>query len=75
MLEQSSYNVTINDQEIIIKLNRELIDQETLNNLLDYLKLKSIRNKSKLTEDSAQQLSDEIDTKMWQKLQSKLNQE
>lgn len=75
MLEQSFYNVTMNDQEITIKLNRELIDQETLNNLLDYLKLESIRNKSKLTEDSAQQLADEIDAKIWQKLKFKLDQE
>ncbi len=75
MLKENFYNILIDDQEITIKLNRKLIDQETLNNLLDYLKLESIRNKSELTEELIKELADEIDVAAWKKLKPKFIKE
>lgn len=71
MTEHPFYQVSVDDQEIIIKLNKELVDKATLENILDYLKLESIRQKSQLTEEQAAILADEIDQAVWVKLKPK----
>jgi hypothetical protein len=61
------YQISSNAQEITIKLNRTLITQDELEHFLDYLFIKSIQQKSQLTEPSANELVKEINSAVWKK--------
>jgi len=61
MLSVQPYEIISNNQEMIVKLNRSLIEQEKLERLLDYLFIKSLQQKSRLSENDADQLIDKID--------------
>ncbi len=61
------YQISSNAQEITIKLNRTLITQDELEQFLDYLFIKSIQQKSQLTESSANELVKEINSAVWKK--------
>ena len=61
------YQITANSQQMVIKLNRSLIEQEKLEQFLDYLSIKAIQQKSQLSEESAKQLISEIDNTLWEK--------
>ncbi len=61
------YQINSNNQEITIKLNRSLIEQDKLEQFLDYLFIKSIQQKSQFTEQIASELINEIDNAVWEK--------
>ena len=61
------YQITTSKQEVVITLNRSLIEQDKLEQFLDYLTIKAIQQKSQLSEESANQLISEIDKAMWEK--------
>ncbi len=67
MLTTQAYQITSSNQEIIITLNRSLIEQEKLEQILDYLFIKSMQQKSEFTEESASHLINEIDNAVWEK--------
>ena len=46
------YQIKTNNQEVVITLNRSLIEPKKLEQFLDYLSIKSIQQKSLLSEDS-----------------------
>jgi hypothetical protein len=71
MSEPSSYIITLENQDIVIRLNRESIDLDLLRTFLDYLELESIRNRSQLTGEQVTELADEIDRGVWESFQSK----
>jgi DNA-binding MltR family transcriptional regulator len=64
------YQITTTNQEVVITLKRSLIEQEKLEQFLDYLTIKAIQQKSRLTEESANQLISEIDKSLWEKQKS-----
>jgi hypothetical protein len=70
MLSVQPYEIISNNQEVIVKLNRSLIEQEKLERLLDYLFIKSLQQKSGLSETDADQLIDEIDSAVWKRQKS-----
>ncbi len=61
------YQISSNNQEVTIKLNRSLIEQDKLEQFLDYLFIKSIQQKSQLSEEMANELINEIDNAIWEK--------
>jgi len=61
------YQTTTSKQEVVITLNRSLIEQDKLEQFLDYLTLKAIQKKSQLSEESANQLISEVDKAVWEK--------
>ena len=61
------YQIKTNNQEVVITLNRSLIERKKLEQFLDYLSIKSIQQKSLLSEDSANALISEIDKSIWEK--------
>jgi hypothetical protein len=63
-----SYQVNVKNREIVVRFQRDMIDEETLGSFLDYLELESIRKRSKLTKKQAAQLAKEIDAAVWKKL-------
>jgi hypothetical protein len=52
---------------VVITLNRSLIEQDKLEQFLDYLTIKAIQQKSQLSEESANQLISEVDKAIWEK--------
>ena len=71
MSEQSNYTIRLENKDIVVRLNRESIDLEQLRMFLDYLELESIRKRSQLTGEQADQLALEIDQAVWESIQSK----
>ncbi|MBR8836937.1 MAG: hypothetical protein DSM106950_23760 [Stigonema ocellatum SAG 48.90 = DSM 106950] len=65
------YNITVDNQDIIVRFNRDIIDQDTLSKFLDYLELETIRKRSNLTVEQAATLAEEIDRDMWSKIKQK----
>ena len=61
------YQITTSKQEVVITLNRSLIEQDKLEQFLDYLTIKAIQQKSQLSEESANQLISEVDKAVWEK--------
>jgi hypothetical protein len=61
------YQITTSKQEVVITLNRSLIEQDKLEQFLDYLTIKAIKQKSQLSEESANQLISEVDKAVWEK--------
>lgn len=74
MSEPSNYTITLENKDIIIRLNRELIDLDQLRMFLDYLELESIRKRSQLTGEQANELASEIDQGVWENIKSKFTE-
>jgi hypothetical protein len=71
MSDKAMYNITVDNQDIIVRFNRELMDRDTLSKFLDYLELETIRKRSNLTEEQATTLAEEIDRDVWSKIKQK----
>ncbi len=71
MPDKELYNITLENQDIIIRFNRNILAQESLTKFLEYLELETIRVRSHLTEEQATILADEIDHDMWLKIKHK----
>ena len=61
------YQINASNKEVVITLNRSLIEQDKLEQFLDYLTIKAIQQKSQLSEESASQLIGDIDEARWKK--------
>ncbi len=66
------YNLTVDEQNIIIKLDKKTTDYQQLIQLLNYLEFEAISQRSQLTEEVASELANEIDSAVWSKVKSKL---
>src|SRR5205085_3169613 len=66
-----SYQITNEQSQIVIRLDSHLIDSPGLSRLLDYIELEMVRNRSRLTEDQASDLADEIDRGVWNQVKHK----
>ena len=73
MLNNLCYDLSADEQTITIKINKASFDYQELTQLLNYLELKSISQRSQLTEEVAAELANEIDSTVWSKLKSKLS--
>lgn len=72
MNETKTYSINIEDNNIVLRLNGYMFDEESLVKLLDYLDLESIRRRSRLSEDEARSLADEIDGEVWEKVRVRI---
>lgn len=63
-----SFRITVEDQDVIIRFDQDLIDQNALGRFLDYLELESMKKRSELTEEQAATLADEIDRAVWESI-------
>jgi hypothetical protein len=68
----SAYNLTKENQEIVVRLNQEIFTEEKLIKFLEYLILEKIGASSQLNQEQAQQLADEIDAKIWTSIQERI---
>ncbi len=65
------FQIESDQEDIILRFNRDLVDPASLSRLLNYVELSSLRQKSELTSEQADALSDEIDAAVWEKVQEK----
>ncbi|NES21460.1 MAG: hypothetical protein F6K41_21655 [Symploca sp. SIO3E6] len=67
------YDLSADEQTITIKIDKASVNYQELTQLLNYLELKSISQRSQLTEEAAAELANEIDSTVWSNLKSKLS--
>lgn len=65
------YSISIENEDIVIRLNSGLVDRDALDKLLDYIEVESIRKRSGLTEAQASMLSKEVDRSVWESVKQK----
>ncbi len=71
MLDKALYNITVDNQEIVVRLNKDTIDRDTLTKFLDFVELETTRKRSNLTVEQAATLAEEIDSDVWSKIKHK----
>jgi hypothetical protein len=64
----TAYQITTDQDNIFIRLPRELADAEELAALLDCLELEAIRRRSQLTPKDARHLAQDIKKAAWQQV-------
>lgn len=65
MAAEPAYRIDVEEQDIVVRLRRDVLDREEVSKFLDYLELESVRRRSSLSEEAASQLADEIDGSVW----------
>ncbi|MBD2570910.1 hypothetical protein [Anabaena lutea] len=65
------YNITVENQDLIIRFKKDIIELDTLKKFLDYLELESFRKKSSMTIAQAEALAKEIDIDVWSNIKHK----
>lgn len=68
MVYNPSFRVVVDKQEVVVRFRRDALDLGTLERILDYLELESIRKRSQLSVVQAEKLADEIDRSVWRTL-------
>ncbi|MBW4642310.1 MAG: hypothetical protein KME23_04715 [Goleter apudmare HA4340-LM2] len=71
MPDKELYNITLDNQDIIIRFNKDILAQESLIKFLEYIELETIRKSSSLTEEQVNIIADEIDRDVWLKIKHK----
>jgi hypothetical protein len=69
------YSVVVESQDVVVRLNKDVIDRDAMTRFLDYLELELIRKRSKLTQERADALAAEIDRDVWENLKPKFLKE
>lgn len=64
-MSEQIYNITVENQDLIIRFKKDIIELDTLKKFLDYLELESLRKKSRMTTAQAETLAQEIDIDVW----------
>jgi hypothetical protein len=71
MPNKSLYEITLDNENIIVKLDRNLISQERMTKFLDYLELEIIRQRSQLSKTDAENMAAEINREIWSNIKDK----
>lgn len=67
-LTTTAYQIGMENGDIVVRLNKSLIDYDGLIKLLDYVTLEMIRKQSQLTPVQAEALADEVQSAAWEKV-------
>ncbi|MFP4031383.1 MAG: hypothetical protein ACLFRG_12880 [Desulfococcaceae bacterium] len=65
---EPGYQISTDQNDIIIRLSKKNIPRETLLKLLDFLEMDAIRTRSQLTEEDAAAVSIEIKKNAWRQV-------
>lgn len=63
-----AYEVANDQDEVVIRFDRRLVDREALSELLDYVEAESIRKQSEMTEEQIRALADDVDRAVWEQV-------
>jgi hypothetical protein len=72
---RSAYQITTEQEDIVIRLPRQFADEKELTKLLDYLELEAIRRKSELSAEEATALSEGVKQGAWEQIKHLFRQE
>lgn len=66
-----AYEIDTNRDQIVIRLDRRLVDRDSLVRVLDHVEREALRARSALSEDQAAALAAEVDRSVWDQVRSK----
>lgn len=66
----STYQITADQDDIIIRFPRRLVDETELIRLLDYMEMESIRRRSQLSAEEASDLATSVKRGAWQQVKA-----
>lgn len=69
-MAEPAYRIDIEEQDIVVRVRRDVLGREEVSRFLDYLELESIRRRSQLSETDAADLADEVDREVWARVRS-----
>lgn len=64
----TTYQITSDQDDIVIRLPRGFVDEQELSKLLDYLELEVIRRRSQLSDEEAATLVADVKQSAWQQV-------
>jgi hypothetical protein len=71
-MAEPAYRVDVEEQDLVVRVRRGVLDRDEVPRFLDFLELESIRRRSELTEAEAARLADEIDASVWERYRSRV---
>lgn len=69
---QTDYSYALDGSDIVLRIDRDLVDPEFFARFLDYLSVQAMRRRSQLTEEQVQELAEEVDRDVWKKLKPRV---
>jgi hypothetical protein len=66
-----SFRIESDQDDIVLRFNRDLVDPTTLSRLLDHIELAALQKASELSPEQAEALADDIDTAIWEQVKDK----
>lgn len=71
-MAEPAYRIDVEEQDLVVRVRRGVLDRDEVSRFLDFLELESIRRRSELSEAEAARLADEIDASVWDRYRSRL---
>ena len=65
---EPAFAVTREGSDVVVRLRGDEFDQEALARLLDFIELEAIAQRSRLSEEAAAALADEVDRAVWERV-------
>jgi hypothetical protein len=73
MAAEPAYRIEVEDRDVVVRLRRGVLNQSEVSRFLDYLELEALRRRSALSESDAQDLAQEIDSAVWERIRERLS--
>lgn len=70
-----AYKIASEEEEIVVRFSSKLVDRDSVERLLDFLELESIRKRSGLTDEQTAALAAEVDASVWEQVRHKYSEE
>ncbi len=74
-MARSAYSVVVEQSDIVVRLDRNSIDQEALVRFLDYIEWETIRKRSQLSDEQVAEIADDVDRAAWSAIEAKFGRE
>lgn len=65
------FRIEHEEEEIVVRFNRKLVDPSVLSRLLDHIELSALQTESKITPKEIRVLADEVDAAVWNQVKEK----
>ena len=72
MQPAEAYTVSMDEDQVAVRIDRNLFSSETVTRFLDWLRLESIRQRSQATQEDIDTLAEEVDRAAWAKIKERL---
>jgi hypothetical protein len=69
---QSGYSYALDGSDIVLRMDKELLEPEFFARFLDYLNVQAMRRKSRLAETQVDELAGEVNKAVWQQLKPRV---